>query len=324
MAGNLAMVHRVLIGMGFEKDGIKFSPKIPKVYGGKKSLTNFKYRKAILDISVEGFGKNIASIQLDGKALPNAFLPGSLTGKHAITIKMDNKSFDKDDFKITPNHYSLPAPVVTKENNSIAWNPLKSAKHYKVYRNGIYLENTYATQFAVDTATTSDYKVSAVDSLGWESFTSEPLMIARNQDIKTVEIEDFIKPANYTHTGYTGKGFVEFTQTINPQVEIPVSVDKDGTYLINFKYSNGSGRWSHENRCAIRSLYLNGKYIGVSVFPQRGQDEWSNWGASNDHTVKLNKGINKVRLTFEEWNNNMNVDINRMMLDNMKVTYVGN
>ena len=38
MAGNLAMVHRVFMGMDFKVDGLVFNPVIPQVYGGKKDL----------------------------------------------------------------------------------------------------------------------------------------------------------------------------------------------------------------------------------------------------------------------------------------------
>jgi len=43
MAGNLAMVHRVFIGMDFQNDGLSFNPVVPKNYGGTKTLSNFKY-----------------------------------------------------------------------------------------------------------------------------------------------------------------------------------------------------------------------------------------------------------------------------------------
>ena len=323
MAGNLAMVNRVFMGISFYKDGIQFSPTIPKVYGGKRSLTNFKYRKAILDISVEGFGENISTIHLDGKPLENAFLPGSITGRHTITIKMDNRSFSKDDFKITPNHFSLPAPEASRENNSMVWKTIEGAKHYRIYRNGKYLENTFATQFAVETATTSEYKVSAVDNLGWESFTSEPVLITKEENVKIFQAEDFAGASKLPYAGYTGKGFVESTTSINPNVSFPITVEKEGTYLINFRYSNGSGSFEQENKCGVRSLYVNGTYVGTSVFPQRGENEWSNWGQSNAYYVKLNKGANKINLTFEDWNNNMNVTVNTMMLDHMKLVFVG-
>ncbi|MCB0611421.1 MAG: hypothetical protein KDD12_27105, partial [Lewinella sp.] len=66
-------------------------------------------------------------------------------------------------------------------------------------------------------------------------------------------------------------------------------------------------------------LYLNDVYAGVLVFPQRGQDEWSDWGFSNSYTFKLDKGRHTVRLVLEPWNTNMNVDVNTAMLDYLRI-----
>jgi hypothetical protein len=96
-------------------------------------------------------------------------------------------------------------------------------------------------------------------------------------------------------------------------------VDADGLYLIDFRYSNGSGPWNTDNKCAIRSLYNESSYVGSYVFPQRGTDEWSDWGWSNSYKVALKKGTNQLRLVLEEWNTNMNIDVNRAMIDYMRL-----
>jgi len=86
-----------------------------------------------------------------------------------------------------------------------------------------------------------------------------------------------------------------------------------------FRYANGSGPWNTDNKCAIRSLSVNGEYQGVIVMPQRGKDEWSDWGFTNARKVLLHQGKNRVKIHFEDWNNNMNVEVNRAMLDYMRV-----
>ena len=68
-------------------------------------------------------------------------------------------------------------------------------------------------------------------------------------------------------------------------------------------YSNGSGRWNTNNKCAIRSLSVNDNYEGVLVFPQRGKDEWSEWGFSNCLQVSLKSGIYRLKIHFDDWNN---------------------
>lgn len=99
---------------------------------------------------------------------------------------------------------------------------------------------------------------------------------------------------------------------------INVNVETDGNYLIDFRYSNGSGPWNTDNKWAIRNLYNGSTYIGSLVFPQQGAGEWSDWGNSNSYVVPLKKELNQLRLVFEEWNSNMNVEVNRAMLDYMR------
>lgn len=322
MAGNLAMVNRVFIGFNFEKDGLRFSPTIPKAFGGKKSLTNFKYRNAILDIEVNGFGKHIKSIKLNGKDLSNAFFPANLKGKHNIVIKMDNQSFDKDAINLVPNHFSLPNPTVNLVGISLQWKPIKGAKQYLVYKDGNLFTKTTSTSLEIDLNQFATYKVSAIDDKGWESFTSEPIMVYPKQNITVIETENNVEKSLLNYTNYTGSGFIESTTTKNQQIEIDLNTEKTGKYLIDFRYSNGSGPWNTENKCAIRSLYLNNNYVGALVFPQRGTGLWTDWDYSNSYQLDLEKGSNKIKIAFENWNNNMNVETNTMMLDNLRIIFL--
>ena len=98
-----------------------------------------------------------------------------------------------------------------------------------------------------------------------------------------------------------------------------VSVQTAGSYLIDFRYSNGTGPWKTDNNCSLLSLYVNGDYQGVQVFPQRGQDEWSDWGWSNSTKINLYEGSNNIKLVLEDWNTNMDGEINTAMLDNVRI-----
>lgn len=322
MAGNLAMVYRVFMGISFDTSGIAFSPTIPKVFGGNKTLSNFKYRNAILDITVNGFGKKIASITMDGKLLDKAFIPASTQGKHLIVIQMDNESFDTDSINMVPNYFSLKSPDAKQIGNMIQWPTISNADYYIIYRDSKLLKKTKETKLEIDESKTATYKVTAVDKKGWESFSSEPLLITPKNNLITIEIEDFAAKSTLPYENFNGKGFVEFSSTFNKEVAIKVDVKKTGKYLLDFKYSNGSGPWNTENKCAIRSLYTNGNYTGAVIFPQRGTGLWSDWAYSNSYYVDLKKGENSIIVKFEDWNNNMNVEVNKMMLDNLRLILV--
>ena len=136
MAGNLAMVHRVFMGMSFEVDGLRFSPAIPSSYPGTKILSNFRYRDAVLDIRVDGFGNQIKSITLDGKPLADAFLPADVSGEHSIQIVMNGRAFNSGAINLVDNHFSLPAPQLKQEGSTLRWEPIPGAIEYRVYKDG--------------------------------------------------------------------------------------------------------------------------------------------------------------------------------------------
>jgi hypothetical protein len=134
-----------------------------------------------------------------------------------------------------------------------------------------------------------------------------------------VELEEQMKPAAYTYKGFSGKGFVEISRSINSTVNLQVDIKTSGVYAIDFRYSNGNGPSNTENKCAIRTVKVNGVKEGTLVFPQRGNEEWSNWGFSNPVLVNLQKGRQQISLSLDPANENMNMEINQAMLDYLRI-----
>ena len=140
-----------------------------------------------------------------------------------------------------------------------------------------------------------------------------------NTAIRIIEFEAFVGKATLPYVNYSSKGFVEISMTKNKAIDLKATVETAGDYVLDIRYSNGSGPWNTDNKCALRSLYTNGQYTGALVFPQRGTDEWSDWGFSNSYVLRLNAGSNSLKLVLEEWNINMNVEVNRAMVDYVRL-----
>ncbi len=323
MAGNLAMVYRVFMGISFETDGLHFHPVVPEVYGGTRTLTNFKYRQATLDITIKGHGNVIQRISMDGRELKDGFVPANLTGNHTIEIELNAsiKTMQEKGINKVVNHFTLAGPRVEKDSMLLKWEAIDQAKAYHIYRNGKFLEHTTNATYIVPAGPYAEYKVSAVDEMEYESFTSEPVAFAPSETI--IEFENIVPASRLPYTNYSGLGFVEISKATNRIVECKINIEEAGDYLIDARYSNGSGPWNTDNKCAVRSLAVNFIYAGVLIFPQRGQDEWSDWGFSNSRKVQLKAGENIIRLTFEDWNHNMNVDVNTAMVDYLRVIKAG-
>ena len=92
-----------------------------------------------------------------------------------------------------------------------------------------------------------------------------------------------------------------------------------GDYYIDFKYANGNGSLTSNNQCATRSLWVSHDYIGTVVFPQRGQDDWKNWGFSNKLRIKLKKGSNNLSLKLERFNKNQNIVNTAALIDQIRI-----
>ncbi len=321
LSGSLSLVHKIIFGIGFQPNGLTFNPFVPYQLKGKRSLSNFTYRNSKLNIDMEGYGNKIKSFALDGKILPKPFVPATLVGKHSIKIILaDNKP--GGEINELPNRTSLPTPAAVLSDNNLSWPAIEGASLYKVVENGKQILKTKNLSAPVNNNGYASYQVIAVDDKGYESFASEPTVLAKNNSVKIYEVENFAPKENLPYKGFSGDGFVEISKQKNTRLTMPITIDEDGLYAIDFRYANGNGPTNTENKCAIRALKDGDNKVGTFVFPQRGVDEWSNWGYSNSVHVLLKKGPHNLVLAFEPYNENMNVDVNQAMLDYVRITKI--
>ena len=319
LSGNISIIHKVIFGIHFKTDGLLFQPFVPKAFEGKRSLTHFTYRNAILNMEMEGFGNKIKDFFLDGKRMKKAFIPAGLSGTHSIRILLANNKMSGNLVNEVENAVSPATPSLNFSSGKLNWQPVENAKYYNVLKNGRTLIRTSQTNFQARADGYASYQVIAVDKNGLASFASEPYMIMGPGVEQVYEIEDWAAKADFNYKGFTGKGFVEISREINASITMPVNVNETGVYAIDLRYANGNGPVNTENKCSIRTLRVNGNFAGTLVMPQRGREEWSNWGYSNAVKVKLVKGLNKITILYEDYNENMNEVINQAMLDNMRV-----
>ena len=322
LSGNIAMIHKVIFGIQLKQSGLFFHPFVPGLLRGKRSLTNFKYRDAILDITLSGSGNKISTFKIDGKQMAVPTVSATMKGRHSIEIIMTNDSRPAKQYRINKvdNMVSPETPVVTYSSNELQWQSIAGIKKYIVYHNGQPYANTTKNSLPVPYTHYSEYQVVTVDKNNLQSFASEPII--RNNSEQIIELEDLYPKSSLPYKGYSGTGFIETTKEKNKHISIPITVALDGTYSIDFRYSNGNGPVNTENKCGIRSLWEANKFLGSILFPQRGNDEWSNWGYSNSVIVNIKKGKHLLVLTFESWNENMNFDINQAMLDKVRLTRI--
>lgn len=304
VAGNLAMTYRVLFGLHFERDGLHLQPVIPQAFGGTRQLSGLRYRGSVVDVTVEGFGSTIASATLDGRP-SKPFLPASATGHHSFVLRMADRALPSVPHAIAANLFAPDTPEIRIDNKRLYWAAMEGATDYRVYRDGKIVRTTAIPEYALSPTqfdTPGQYRVSALRG-GVESFLSEPFQVGPAPLQAGVEggksdaagAESYV---NLQSTGVTGALF-------------STDVPSTGKYRLTVRYSNGNGPVNTDNRCAIRTLYVDGTRVGAVVMPQRGANAWDLWGESSALPVQLHSGAHRFELRFDPTDQNMNGSVNQ-------------
>jgi len=322
VAGNLATFYRVIFGMSLTENALGFDPLIPQPYAGTHHLEDFPYRKSTLDITVKGYGDGIVSFQLDGKARETFTIPGDLSGNHRIEIVMNNAFSNTEDPNIVANHTAPPAPTVRSEKGDLSWDAVDSATQYQIYRNGKKIAETNSFSYNVPSQRDGEYQVLSVSSAGLESFLSEPISFYSREDIIAVEAENGVR-AETQYSGYRGDGYVTLSKNKHANLDIPVIIGQSGTYSLDFRYANGNGPINTDNKCAIRTVFVDGEEAGKLVLPQRGTDNWNDWGYSNPLRLELSAGDHMVKIKYTQYDENMNRTVNAAAVDQLRLMRLG-
>jgi len=319
LAGNISIVHKVFFGIHFGEQQLAFQPFVPQAYEGHRELTGFKYRNALLHISLEGYGNRIKDFYVDGKKSTTNTIPATLTGTHEIRIVLANAFTGNGAIHKVPEVTSPAAPLVAYNNGMLQWRAVKGAATYQVWKNGRPATTIKDTTWKVNVAGFAEYSVMAISQSGVPSFASQPVQVTDSAAVLVFEAETVSRKAVYPYQGFSGDGFAEISTTVNTTLPVTVEVPVSGTYLLDFRYANGNGPVNTENKCAIRTLMEGNVKLGTVVLPQRGKGEWSDWGFTNAQQVYLPKGKHMLSLVLQPSDANMNGAINQAMVDYVRL-----
>lgn len=323
VGGYLALVYRVLFGMELYSDGLTLNPFVPSAFKGPFTLSNFTYRNAVLTVTVNGSGGVIESALLDGKPVKGGVkIPAALKGAHSIVINMKGEAAGKVNMvsieDITPGETALTG-MVSGDELVLSWKPVKGAVAYRIWKNGIILGETEITSNAVKAADTAVFHVQAVSSNWLFGNISAPYLYAPETGRGMAEAEQGYPETNDVQSktkGFTGTGYVKLNALPAQVLEMKVTVPAAGLYLLRVRYGNGNGPINTDNKCAIRSVTVNGKTAGAFIMPQRGK--WEDWGYSNPLEVNLKKGNNVVQVYYTDADRNMNGKVNGAVVDHLE------
>lgn len=223
---------------------------------------------------------------------------------------------------------------------------LDDVDHYLVLRNGKEYKRLAADELQLALQEDGEYAVVAVNADGWHSYMSEP--VGYYHEVALYQVGDHALPFDPKRKqvkesvgaggGVAGKAearaevptlegvdvsgahgrIAMITRNENPLITIRVRVPAAGRYAFDWRYANGNGPINTDNKCATRLLTVDGRRVGVSVFPHR--NVWNDWGWSNATVVDLTAGYHIVTLEFSETVENMNIHVNQALLDQLRIT----
>ena len=347
LSGNLALTQQLLFGIHFEKDGLRITPFVPEAFAAYRTLENFPYRGARLDITVKGYGNKVKSMTLNGKSLdPTKTISAKdLRKGGTIVVEMDNQPIPEMQVNRQPNLKAPLTPIAWLESdetlagegvpalNLLRWDPIEYIGEYIVLLDGKEAGRTRQTQFAA--VEPGEWQVIGVATDGTQGFASEP---RSNRKTRIVEFEGSGKPDGPRRErmvkavspeisyqpeglirGYYGFGFKETDKTSGP-AQVTVDIPEKGKYSIAVRYANGNGPVNTENKVAIRTLTVDGKKAGTIVMPTRGVGNWEDWGMSNGVIVELEPGVHQISVEYLPEDENMNIHTNHALLDRMVIT----
>lgn len=134
--------------------------------------------------------------------------------------------------------------------------------------------------------------------------TQAPTPTPTNQPVNgTYQAEDatiYHAVVDNIHAGYTGTGFVDYTNETGSYVQWTVNVASSGTYTLTFRFANGTTT----NRPT--DIYVNGSRV-ITGLAFNGTGAWTTWSTQTAN-VSLNSGSNTIRATATTSNGGPNMD----------------
>ncbi|MBE6250924.1 MAG: glycogen debranching protein [Bacteroidales bacterium] len=307
LSGSLGITFRTLMGISYDTpDALRFAPVVPEALRADRTVTGFRYRDAVLDINVKGYGDVIRSFSIDGQKADEPVFPASMSGHHTIDIVLADR-FDKDltvnmvDDVRTPK---TPFVRFSGGGKRLRWYAEEGAVRYDIYAGGQKVHETVAVKCDLDPSWNGDISVVAVAADGTPSFPSEPLN--RNE-----QVVGHFEPVMLLYS--EGRDY-----------RITVDVPSDGLWSLSWNYANARGSLYSDLTCGIRMLYVDGRKVGINVFPNRhyaggepdaySTDGWDIWGWTSPEKLSLTSGRHVLTLRCEGDADNMSRTVNDFMI----------
>lgn len=313
------LVLRGLLGIRFASDGISFAPSVPSGLPGNKTVKGLRYRKSIIDITVEGIGNTIASFSIDGKN-SEPFYAASLEGRHTVTIVLGENQSSYGAISGATAGMLPPAPDVewvTERDATVTSREIHhetagqrsladESKKYFVYLNGVITDEFLTRHFRLyEAPATTSVQIVEVRGDRWMSFSARPHLYVPEGCQTVIYLPEWASSGSRIISDRVlAQKFVETNRWKNRTLRMEFEVDEDGDYAIDVHYLYGLGIVNSRRRTAMRGAYIDGERVGVLVFPQlcsppRDRETGEGWQSMTSFTNPVKTSLTAGRHTLE-------------------------
>lgn len=296
-----ALNFRVIAGMSFGQEGIRFAPKVPTVLRGVKVIDNFHYRGSVLRIEIVGTGSIVESFYIDDKVQRSPLVKSDIEGHHTVRIVLSGE-LDKDG---APENPRSPFPATTV----VQWRTSGTSKIlnyddryiYNVYVNGVYNDELEHSTFLLPSSSGSTvYAIEAENSSGEGGFACRPLWVVPKDKQTLVQPEYFVRRGTgLIEDKIISRRYVESTRIKNRSIKFYTDSMSEGEYYIDVNYMALGDSLISSDICPMRMLYVNGQRTGALIFPQSGSSTFGSGLFSNVLTAHLRQGKNTFEIVRE-------------------------
>lgn len=323
-AGMLGLFYHALLGLQFEHDSIVFSPCIPAMLEGNHWFTGLHIRNMVLDVHINGYGTEVASVLINGhpaSPLIDLSTEGHLQVEFQLIPSMEKNPGRRNMTPLTARQ-GLHTPTWCDDSTPtcLHWNPVPGATRYVVSYNGKIVRRTTKTSFYTNVAPRMHYRQYRVQALGKGNASALGLpmeCIAPGSFYSTQP--HFIGDGSETYAVENAQAWLDTRPCTSIMTYHKLTLPA-GSYGVRVCYCNATASLRDSDTCAIRELWMDGKFVGVLVMPHNTEtNHWDDYTLSAMLECSVSAGEHEFSLRYTPRCANMNGDVNQCMVRQLEI-----
>lgn len=294
----LGMYYYGLFGIQYEHNNLVFAPCVPKAFAGSHWLTNLRIRDMELNIHINGYGTDICSAMINGKAA-SPIIPLDYKGRLQLEIElMPQDEEEEPHYPVAQEDLPEPlwdAPTPTR----LSWHPVDGAEAYYIYANGTAVGSALDCHFTPpkNNLLFNSYRVQAVAGNRTSGF-SQAFDCPAPGTLRLLQPVRIGQEAEYSVENE--QAWLD-TRPCTSLLHYEETETEAGTYAIRIQYSNATASKRDGDTCALRELLADGEVVAVLPFPHNTEEgRWEDFSHTAAVRVELTAGVHQFSLRYRQ------------------------